>query len=156
MMMFPNTVEEFMEQYKIVDTEKIYTNGTELVPIFRMMQWFEHVSATDKNVGTTDARQDFMDIVYAELADDPNNNRANRIIWAADGYAERRVDDALQVIEELQSAPLGTNLTEEYAKAVRNWLVNYQVKCADLAGRYTPYEVLGWIVSDWRKENGIW
>ena len=35
-------------------------------------------SATDKNVGTTDARQDFMDIVYAELADDPNNNRANR------------------------------------------------------------------------------
>ena len=47
MMMFPNTVEEFMEQYKIVDTEKIYTNGADLVPIFRMMQWFEHVSATD-------------------------------------------------------------------------------------------------------------
>lgn len=54
MMMFPNTVEEFMEQYKIVDTEKIYTNGADLVPIFRMMQWFEHVSATGKNVGTND------------------------------------------------------------------------------------------------------
>lgn len=53
-------------------------------------------------------------------------------------------------------AEVGTNLAEEYARAVRNWLVNYQVKCADLAGRYTPYEVLGWIVSDWRKENGIW
>ena len=47
-------------------------------------------------------------------------------------------------------------ISEEYAKAVRNWLVNYQVKCAELQGRYTPYEVLGWIVSDWRKENGIW
>ena len=47
MMTFPNTVEEFMEQYKIIDNEKIYTNGTELIPIFRMMQWFEHVSATD-------------------------------------------------------------------------------------------------------------
>ena len=57
---------------------------------------------------------------------------------------------------DLPPAPLGTNLTEEYARAVRNWLVNYQVKCAELAGRYTPYEVLGWIVSDWRKENGIW
>lgn len=52
--------------------------------------------------------------------------------------------------------PAQQNLSEEYAKAVRNWLVNYQVNCADLAGRYTPYEVLGWIVSDWRKENGIW
>ena len=40
MMFFPETVEEFMEQYKIVDTEQIYTNGVELVPIFRMKQWF--------------------------------------------------------------------------------------------------------------------
>ena len=43
-MTFPDTVEEFMEQYKITDTEHIYTNGTELVPIFRMMQWFDHKS----------------------------------------------------------------------------------------------------------------
>lgn len=57
-------------------------------------------------------RQDFMDIVYSELESDPDNNRANRIICAADGYAERRVDDALQVIEELQSVQLGTNLAE--------------------------------------------
>lgn len=42
MMTFPNTVEEFMEQYKITDTEQIYTNGAELVPIFRMKQWFDH------------------------------------------------------------------------------------------------------------------
>lgn len=42
MMIFPDTVEEFMEQYKITDTEQIYTNGTELVPIFRMRQWFDH------------------------------------------------------------------------------------------------------------------
>ena len=47
MMTFPATVEEFMEQYKIVDDEKVYTNGADLVPIFRMMQWFEYVSATD-------------------------------------------------------------------------------------------------------------
>ena len=44
MMMFPNTVEEFMEQYKITDTEQIYTNGADLVPIFRMKQWFEHAA----------------------------------------------------------------------------------------------------------------
>ena len=42
MMTFPDTVEEFMEQYKITDTEQIYANGAELVPIFRMKQWFDH------------------------------------------------------------------------------------------------------------------
>lgn len=42
---FPETVEEFMEQYKVVDTEKVYTSGIELVPIFRMKQWFEHLPA---------------------------------------------------------------------------------------------------------------
>ncbi len=62
--------------------------------------------------------------------------------------------DAVHRIEMLQ--PAQQSLSEEYAKAVRNWLVNYQIKCAELKGRYTPYEVLGWIVSDWRKENGIW
>ena len=45
LMTFQNTVEEFMEKYKIVDTEQVYTNGAELVPIFRMRQWFEHTDA---------------------------------------------------------------------------------------------------------------
>lgn len=40
-MQFQETVEEFMQQYKIVDTQQVYTNGAELVPIFRMKQWFE-------------------------------------------------------------------------------------------------------------------
>lgn len=46
-MRFPETVDEFMEQYKIVDTEQVYTNGMDLVPIFRMQQWFEHLPAAD-------------------------------------------------------------------------------------------------------------
>lgn len=42
-MEFPKSVDEYMEQYKIVDSKEIYTNGSELVPIFRMKQWFEHI-----------------------------------------------------------------------------------------------------------------
>lgn len=38
-MEFPKTLDEFMEQYKIIDAEQVYTNGTELVPIFRIKQW---------------------------------------------------------------------------------------------------------------------
>ena len=44
MMTFPASVEEFMEQYKMTDTEHVYSNGTEYVPIYRMKQWFEHVN----------------------------------------------------------------------------------------------------------------
>ena len=41
-MTFPATVDEFMEEYKVVDSEHVYSNGMEMVPIFRMKQWFEH------------------------------------------------------------------------------------------------------------------
>ena len=41
-MTFPASVEEFMEQYKMTDTERVYSNGVEYVPIYRMKQWFEH------------------------------------------------------------------------------------------------------------------
>ena len=40
-MNFPNTFDEFAETYKIVDDKEIYTNGTELIPIFRVKQWLE-------------------------------------------------------------------------------------------------------------------
>ena len=36
----PDTVEDFMEQHKVVDTDCVYSNGIEFVPIFRMKQWF--------------------------------------------------------------------------------------------------------------------
>lgn len=41
-MAFPETVEEFMEIFKVVDTDHAYSSGTEYVPIFRMKQWFAH------------------------------------------------------------------------------------------------------------------
>ena len=36
------SLDDFMESYKIVDTEEIYSNGIELVPIFRVKQWEEY------------------------------------------------------------------------------------------------------------------
>lgn len=53
-MTFPKTVEEFMDQYKIVDTEKIYSNGIEFVPIFRMKQWFEHCSTSSQEMSAVE------------------------------------------------------------------------------------------------------
>ena len=44
-MTFPEIFEEFAEAYKIVDSKEVYTNGTELIPIFRVEQWLEHQEA---------------------------------------------------------------------------------------------------------------
>lgn len=41
-MIFPETVEEFIEQYKLKDDKKIYTNGVDLIPVFRIKQWMYH------------------------------------------------------------------------------------------------------------------
>lgn len=76
-------------------------------------------------------------------------------IDALSQYPFEKVVNCISIIEELPYAQ-PEPISEEYAKAVRTWLINYQVRCAELNGRYTPYEILGWIVSDWRKENEIW
>lgn len=46
-MTFPKTFDEFAERYKIVDKEEVYTNGAELIPIFRVRQWLENQSNAD-------------------------------------------------------------------------------------------------------------
>lgn len=43
-MSFPDTFDEFAERYKITDKEEVYTNGSELIPIFRVKQWLEHTA----------------------------------------------------------------------------------------------------------------
>ena len=53
MMTFPSSVEDFMEQYKMTDTEHVYSNGTEYVPIYRMRQWFEHCRNQQRQTITT-------------------------------------------------------------------------------------------------------
>jgi len=60
-----------------------------------------------------------------------------------------RCEDALKALPSAQPEPL----SDAYMKAVWTWLLDYQIKVAELAGRYTPYEVLSWVANDWRKEH---
>ena len=47
MMSFPDTVEEFLEQYSFKDDRKVYTNGTILIPVFRVNQMIDHYFSKD-------------------------------------------------------------------------------------------------------------
>lgn len=63
------------------------------------------------------------------------------------------IGEAMKIIlDEVPTAQ--PNLSEAYSKAVFTWLMDYQIRVAELKGRYTPYEVLSWVINDWRKENG--
>ena len=59
------------------------------------------------------------------------------------------VMDILKQLPSAQPEPL----SDAYTKAVLTWLLEYQIKAAELKGRYTPYEVLSWVANDWRKEH---
>ena len=59
--------------------------------------------------------------------------------------------EAHRMLVQLPSAQ--PNLSEAYSKAVFTWLMDYQIRTAELNGRYTPFEVLSWVINDWRKEN---
>lgn len=41
-MEFPETFEEFAKEYGFKDDKEVYTNGSDLIPIFRVKQWLEH------------------------------------------------------------------------------------------------------------------
>lgn len=64
-MTFPDTVEEFIEQYKVVDADHVYSNGIEFIPIFRMKQWFEHLPSVQPY--TDEQIQKMQDMHQAEI-----------------------------------------------------------------------------------------
>ena len=71
-------------------------------------------------------------------------------------YDEKLYEKIMQILDK-RIVPLPSAqpepLSDAYMKAVWTWLLDYQIKVAELKGRYTPYEVLSWVVNDWRKEH---
>lgn len=64
--------------------------------------------------------------------------------------------DCKGIIKRLPSVAVQSDMKRsfvEYVPFVTAWLMDYQVKSAKLMGRYTAYEVIGWLVNDWMKEN---
>lgn len=41
-MEFPKTPEEFIKSCSFKDSKEVYTNGSELIPVFRVEQMLEH------------------------------------------------------------------------------------------------------------------
>lgn len=105
-----------------------------------------------------------IDIIIAVPSAQPNlqptcNQLATDLISrqaAIDACIRVREYRAYDEIEEIKALPSAQPepLSDAYMKAVWTWLRDYQIKVAELKGRYTPYEVLSWVANDWlRKEH---
>ena len=110
-------------------------------------------SATDTNVdGNLISRQAALDVMetWDKFGCDPDGKLVR---YDDDKHYIPYVhyEDMVHAIKHLPSAQL--NLSEAYSKAVFTWLRDYQIRAAELKGRYTPYEVLSWVANDWRKEH---
>lgn len=87
------------------------------------------------------SRQATIDAVVDEL------DRIDHVPqWVFDALSSR-----IKSVPSAEPEPL----SQAYARAVWTWLLNYQIKSAELKGAYSPYEVLSWVTNDWRKENGL-
>ena len=105
-------------------------------------------SLTQKALDTI-SRQDAID---ALMDFDKKLRKINWYQYPHTEYECRGVDEAIVKIENVPSAQTEP-LSDAYTKAVWTWLLDYQIKAAELKGRYTLYEVLSWVANDWRKEN---
>lgn len=47
-MEFPKTIEEFLDDYSFKDKENVYTNGSILIPLFKVKQGLEHYMRESK------------------------------------------------------------------------------------------------------------
>lgn len=75
------TLDEWIEL--LTDVSKVNDKGAELLGFLNELK-----NRRNGGSNNSDAREDFMFIVYNELSDDADNTRANRIIDAADVYAD--------------------------------------------------------------------
>lgn len=75
------TLDEWIEL--LTDGSMVTDKGAELLGFLNELK-----KRRNGGSNNSDAREDFMAIVYNELSDDADNNRANRIIDAADMYAD--------------------------------------------------------------------
>ena len=106
------------------------------------------LNVPDTNVGDMIHRQAAIDALRTHERKPSNKWVDNQL----DIEWNNAIDICCYDIEDLPSAQ-PEPLSDAYMKSVWTWLLDYQIKAAELKGRYTPYEVLSWVANDWRKEH---
>lgn len=89
-MEFPNTMKEFIDSYSFKDSEEIYTNGAELIPVFRVEQGLEHYAKEIR----ANAIDDLMEKVSECFISDADYNY---LVQEAEQLKEEKYNAARQI-----------------------------------------------------------
>ena len=128
-MTFPDTFDEFAKEYGFKDKEEVYTNGSELIPVFRVKQWLQHIAEKADRMTAEEQRKDdiqTMRILFnADIEELCNQHRFK------DAWEMRNIRDRL--IEALE-------LLTDYRKA----LENIRAEIANMSQDFDLNEVDDW------------
>lgn len=134
LMTFPDTWEEFEQDYGFTDVEQIYTNGSRLIQSFRVKQWLDHISSETKAETDTISRQAAIDAIKefqhgAAKWRDEQEERSD--IWhRADSAIASALEIGLRVkkLPSAQPEPITVNidheLTQEEYEKLRKDMAN--------------------------------
>lgn len=109
LMTFPDTWEEFEQDYGFTDVEQVYTNGSRLIQSFRVKQWLDHISDETKSETDTISRQVAIDAIRASAS-------------KYTGFMEMEMytdDDAVEAINGVPSAKQWIPCSERLPKKGR-------------------------------------
>ena len=151
MMEFPDTWEEFEKSYGFTDSKEVYTNGSRLIPSFRVKQWLDHIAqfkTKRQAIDTSDliSKEDAIANVASEIWHYPNElytslncfDNCQELAERALGSLPSAQPDTTQLAQEIWAKvclitdPEDTNLQHE--------VIHY----GDLKKIFL--EVLGWTI----------
>ena len=128
-------------------------NGENVTNIEAVHDWYK-VGDREYMKEVAEITYDNGTVRYADIGCDSNLTAIYDVIAVIQQIKPRskaieRIERGVYSLPPAQPEPL----SDAYTKAVWTWLLEYQIKAAELKGRYTPYEVLSWVANDWRKEH---
>ncbi len=92
-MEFPKTWEEYENSYGFTDDREVYTNGSRLIPSFRVKQWLDHIKP----------KTDILDKIRSEIEEyrDTLSWESNTIVkWSAINHILEQIIDKYKARSE--------------------------------------------------------
>lgn len=81
-MEFPKDFYEFVDEYGFIDDKEIYTNGSHLIPVFRVEQWLNHIERQSSDDAIKDVLASIeTGITATGQSDSYSVGFCNALIW---------------------------------------------------------------------------
>lgn len=128
-MEFPKTWEEFEKKYGFIDKQEVYTNGSRLIPCFRVKQWLDHTKTQKIEQSNFDIKQYNADLQNAydcgKVSQEPYEDCISRqaVIELIEGWwiGHTKEDDLSTEIKSLPSVQPKADVRKMKVEVKETW-----------------------------------